>query len=260
MAAGSQILESMPKISVLVPVFNGEKTLRRAIESVLEGHELPDEVLIVNDGSADGTASIIEELQSFHPIIRCLALPSNGGLRNALNVGLEAASGDYIARLDADDVWHPRHLAAIREALMRKPEAKLFSAPYMLANSTSSIERRPRSHVWLAWDNFIAHSSACYKRRALIERGGYPTDLFEDYGAWIALIDSSSDYEPLAEITVTVFQTPNSLSRIARKRSLAERFGLQIRALRKYAPRMKLPERIFFSALVGISACRVRLA
>ena len=92
------ILLAIPLGKYIAKVFNGEKTLRRSIESVFDGDVLPEEVLIVDDGSVDGTGNIIEELRARHSIIRCLRLASNCGLRTALNAGLEAAAGDALPR------------------------------------------------------------------------------------------------------------------------------------------------------------------
>jgi glycosyltransferase involved in cell wall biosynthesis len=96
-------------VSVLMPVLDGERTIALALESVFSDDRVPVEVLVVDDGSTDGTVSLIEELND--PRIKLL---STGGHRlgaNAgRNVGLDAASGEWIAFLDPDDTWLPERL------------------------------------------------------------------------------------------------------------------------------------------------------
>jgi len=95
-----------PLISCIVPVFNGERYLREALESIFQQTYQPLEVIVVDDGSTDGTASI---LTSYGERIRPLWQP-NAGPAAARNLGLAAAQGEFIAFLDADDLWHPEKL------------------------------------------------------------------------------------------------------------------------------------------------------
>src|SRR3989338_7703392 len=95
-----------PAISVIMPVYNGEKYLREAIESILNQSFSDFELFIINDGSTDGTAGIIA---SFHdPRIVYLKNESNLGLSRSYNRGIDAARGKYIARMDADDMSIPK--------------------------------------------------------------------------------------------------------------------------------------------------------
>ena len=98
-------------ISVIIPCFNCEKTLRRAVDSVLSQTLLPDELILVDDCSADGTAKIIAEYaQSTRVRVVAIAHQINQGAAVARNTGMDAATGDYVAFLDSDDTWDPRKL------------------------------------------------------------------------------------------------------------------------------------------------------
>lgn len=89
------------RVSVLTPVFNCEKFVGEAIESILAQTRKVDEIIVINDGSTDGTMSV---LKRYATDIRIIDLPHAGGAR-ALNVGLEVATGDILCFLDADDLW-----------------------------------------------------------------------------------------------------------------------------------------------------------
>jgi glycosyltransferase involved in cell wall biosynthesis len=90
-----------PLISVIIPVFNGERFIAEAIQSVLNQNYEPLEMIVVDDGSTDATADVVK---TFGEKIRYI-YQENGGVAKARNTGLNAASGDYIAFLDADDLF-----------------------------------------------------------------------------------------------------------------------------------------------------------
>lgn len=98
-----------PRVSVVMAVYNGERYLREAIESVLAQTFTDFEFIIIDDGSTDASVSVINSYDD--PRIRLLRNASNTGLTASLNKGLDAARGDYIARMDADDVCLPARLA-----------------------------------------------------------------------------------------------------------------------------------------------------
>jgi glycosyltransferase involved in cell wall biosynthesis len=95
--------ETMPKISVIVPVFNTEKYLKRCLESIINQTYQEFEVVIVNDGSTDNSQKIIDEyIKKYPDKVKCIN-KKNGGLSSARNQGLKVATGDYIAFVDSDD-------------------------------------------------------------------------------------------------------------------------------------------------------------
>src|SRR5690242_2977109 len=93
-------------VSVVIPAFNSEATLAETAASALAGSHREIELIIVDDGSTDGTAAVAQTLVNSDPRVR-LVQRTNGGLPAALNAGFGAARGEYIARLDSDDIWHP---------------------------------------------------------------------------------------------------------------------------------------------------------
>ena len=105
------------RISAIIVVYNGERYLAEAIESILAQTHPPSELIVVNDGSTDGTATIARGFAE----VRYQYRP-NGGIGAARNLGLELARGDFIAFLDADDLWMPEKLAQQAAAFAADPQ------------------------------------------------------------------------------------------------------------------------------------------
>ncbi|RYX83091.1 glycosyltransferase family 2 protein [bacterium] len=107
------------KISCIIPVFNGERYLREAIESMLVQTLSPFEIVVADDGSADGS---VEIARSYGGIVRVVTQPT-GGPAATRNLGWKSALGDYFAFLDADDLWEPEKLS--RQAACFEADAEL---------------------------------------------------------------------------------------------------------------------------------------
>jgi glycosyltransferase involved in cell wall biosynthesis len=110
----------MPQVSVVIPTYNGAKYIRESVESVLRQEYRDREIIVVDDGSTDGTRQLLEPYMR-ERAIRYL-FQENGGPARARNTGIRAAQGRYLAFLDADDVWLPEKLALQMELLKRRPE------------------------------------------------------------------------------------------------------------------------------------------
>ena len=116
--------ESQFKISVVIPVYNSEKTIKNTLESVINQSYLPYEVVLVNDGSTDNSRKIIDDFvdsNTFKNVNFKLINKSNGGVSTARNTGLKIADGDWIAFLDSDDKWLPNKLEFQKKILEQNP-------------------------------------------------------------------------------------------------------------------------------------------
>lgn len=102
----------MAEVSVIVPVYNAEKTLSRSVGSVLAQTEPDWELWLVNDGSSDGSLALCREYEASDPRIHVIDKP-NGGVGSARNAGLDAAAGEYVAFLDSDDAYEPDFLKTL---------------------------------------------------------------------------------------------------------------------------------------------------
>ncbi len=112
--------ESLPLISVTMPVYNGERTINLAIQSLLNQTYTNWLCIIVNDCSTDNTRNLLNEYES-NPKFKIIHLSKNAGRGNARQVALENAEGDFLAFLDADDLYHPRKLELQVEAFKMHP-------------------------------------------------------------------------------------------------------------------------------------------
>ncbi|MBW4497060.1 MAG: glycosyltransferase family 2 protein [Oscillatoria princeps RMCB-10] len=104
-------------VSVIVPVYNGERYLSAALESIFAQDYHPFEVIVVDDGSVDSTAAIAKSFKSVQYIYQ-----TNQGIANAMNRGIDAAGGELIAFLDQDDLWTPNKLRLQVDYLVNHPE------------------------------------------------------------------------------------------------------------------------------------------
>jgi len=126
-----------PEVTVLMSVYNGEKYLREAIDSILNQTFTDFEFLIVNDGSTDRTAEILRSYDD--PRIIIINNEKNIGLTKSLNIGLRMAKGEYIARMDADDVSMPERLQKQIELLNQKKNTGLVGTYYTIINEKGKV-------------------------------------------------------------------------------------------------------------------------
>jgi glycosyltransferase involved in cell wall biosynthesis len=108
----------LPLISCIVPVFNGERYLGEALESILKQSYRPFEIIVADDGSTDGTVTVVN---GYGDRVRYLK-QSNAGVAAARNLGLAAAQGEFVAFLDADDLWHSEKLERQMARFASRPE------------------------------------------------------------------------------------------------------------------------------------------
>ncbi len=179
-----------PKVTVLMPVYNGEKYLRESIESILNQTFRDFEFLIINDGSTDKSREIIT---SFHdPRIRLIDNPANIGLIKSLNFGLKLAKRELIARQDADDISYPTRLEQQVKFLGSHQKVVLLGTSAQViddnGNPLNTILRMPVGllaiHWYLMFQNPFLHSSVTYRNDIVWENMGGYNELFlhcEDY-------------------------------------------------------------------------------
>ena len=113
-------MNNIGNISVVIPTYNRRKTIGRSIDSVLNQTLFPSEIIVVDDGSTDGTCDYI---QSNFPSIRLLQQP-NKGVSSARNMGIRSSNSDWVALLDSDDEWFPQKLEKQVMTLSQSPDIK----------------------------------------------------------------------------------------------------------------------------------------
>lgn len=104
------MVEDKPLVSVVMPVHNGKKYVEESIRSCLDQTYQNVEIVVVDDKSTDGTLEIVQKLEKENPKLKVIPVEKQNGLGDVINIGIKAAKGKYIARLDADDVMYPTRL------------------------------------------------------------------------------------------------------------------------------------------------------
>ena len=182
----------MPKVSVVMPVYNGEEYLAQAIDSILTQTFADFEFLIIDDCSTDGTASILAEYARRDSRIKILRQAQNLGVAGALNVGCRQAQGEYIARMDADDVSLPMRFEKQVRFLDAHPEiAVVGTAITVIDADDTEIEEihyptNPRVIGWmLIFEDCLVHPTVLMRRSIAQQFGFYATALpAQDYALW----------------------------------------------------------------------------
>jgi len=174
---------TQPLISCIVPVFNGERYLTEALESILKQTYRPLEIIVADDGSTDGTATLVA---SYGDQVRYLFQP-NAGVAAACNLGVRASRGEFIAFLAADDLWHPQKLVLQMSQFQNRPELDLcltHMQNFWIPELRTEAERFRDQPLAQPWPGYLPQ--ALLARRAVFETVGLfdNTLRYEDAKDW----------------------------------------------------------------------------
>ncbi len=249
---------SQPSISVVIPVFNGEKFLHQAISSALQQTYPPHEIIVVDDGSSDATGQIAA---SFGSSIRFLK-QVNQGPSAARNLGTQASTGNWIAFLDADDLWFPDKLAMQVAALEAHPDAGLlYTGRVELHPDGRTTEVRAQPPAWvyrrLAFENPIFPSTVLARRSLMLEHP-WPTDFksSEDWASFYRL-SRAATFVALEAPTITYRLHPDSLTHrnwqdvLHYAQAVAAEIQGDLTGLNRMILRRKVNSRLFASAAIA---------
>ncbi len=187
-------------VSVITPVYNCEKYIDRTLQSVFAQTYKNIEIVLVDDCSPDDSAEIIKRYQQNHPEIVYFLQPKNMGAGHARNKALELAKGQYVAFLDADDIWKPEKIEKQVDLLQKKNAGFCFTAIEMIDGDDKLIKgkravKKEIDYKFLLSNTMIPTSGVMVDRcikgdfRMHIRRGG------QDYATWLKLLrDGSKAY------------------------------------------------------------------
>jgi glycosyltransferase involved in cell wall biosynthesis len=187
-------------ISVIMPVYNEEKYLRKSVQSILDQTFPHFEFIIINDGSSDRSAEILDQFAQTDKRIQ-IVHQENKGLATSLNVGLQMARGKFIARMDADDISLPKRLEIQSGILLNDNSVGVCHSRFSLIDSEGkAIPFRKRAGFrfsslqtrWtLIWRNCIGHPTVMIRREILNKYNlSYNVSaICEDYDLWCRLIE-----------------------------------------------------------------------
>ena len=181
--------------SVVIPVFNQKEYIRVAIESALGQSFRDHEIIVVDDGSTDGSKAIIDEFGSRARYI----WQENQGLAGARNTGIRAAEGEFVALLDADDQWCPTYLEEMMSLASENPDAVAF---YCMAQCMDAdghdlpqfVGGPPVEPAALYWKllraDFLIPSTVTFRKMLVVEAGCFDASLrsCEDWDLWLRLL------------------------------------------------------------------------
>lgn len=169
------------KVSVVIPAYNASRTIAETLQSAISQTHRNLEIVVVDDGSTDGTMAMIEALAATDRRILPIR-QANGGVAAARNAGIAASTGDFIAPLDADDLWHPAKIERQLQLFMDGDDrlGLVYTWFALIDHRSRVIQLRHRPDhqgevlAALAFHNFIGNgSSAMFRREALAHTNGY---------------------------------------------------------------------------------------
>jgi glycosyltransferase involved in cell wall biosynthesis len=202
-------------LSVVIPVYNGAAFIADTVRAALAQTFRDFEIVIVNDGSRDAT---LEQLAPFGDTIKVISIPNNG-VSNARNVGIRASSGEFIAFLDADDLWHPEKLQRQLDAMRKYSDIGFSCSNFAIIDPVSGL---PAAHfdqfrrdpelvldspladplAVLIKYNFVGTCSNVMVRRDVLERVGLFDPRYrqtEDYDLWLRCA-GETDFLVMSEV------------------------------------------------------------
>lgn len=234
----------MPAVSILMPVRNGAETLDRALLSIRSQTMEDWELVVVDDGSTDGTPRVLTDIAARDPRIRVITLPPVG-IASALQAGCDACRGGWIARMDADDWMNPERLVAQLAFADQHPELGVVSCLVRYGGDAAGYS----AHVdWLnalvspesiALRRFVespvAHPSVMFRKDLLEKHGGYRDGGFpEDYELWLRWMDVGVTFGKAPRELLEWSDPPGRLSRTDPRYSVESFYQTKCRYLARW--------------------------
>ena len=205
------------KVSVIIPIYNAEKYLRKTLDSILVQTYKDIEIVLVDDCSNDDSANIIKEYIQKYPEIVYFLQETNQGAGAARNKALELATGQYVAFLDSDDIWYPNKVAKQLELMKKRNCPFSYTAIEMIDENDNLLKNKRNiketcDYKYLLHNTIIATSSVIIDRTILgdfrmpLRRGG------QDYATWLMLLRNGCIARGINEALVKYRISSNSLS------------------------------------------------
>ena len=187
----------IPRVSVVMPVYNGERYLCESIDSIRSQTFEDWEFVIVDDGSSDRSWEILTRVEQLDPRVRLFRNEKNEGLMRALNRGVDEARAPYVARQDADDLSVPTRLEKQVRYLDACPDVAVVGSAFVAIDEEGremGVQRLPCSHTEIRWrllfDSAFCHTSVMF--RSVTASGGgvrYQSHYCEDYDLWTRMAE-----------------------------------------------------------------------
>lgn len=203
-------MTSLPLVSVIIPCYNAENFVESAVRSIMEQTYSNLEIIVINDCSSDNTGEILKRLAEEDPRIKYIENEQNLKLSKTLNKGINLAKGDYIARMDSDDISLPVRLEKQVEFMLSNKNIDIVGCN-MQHMDVYSRRLLYRSHMStehndiikkMAWKCELVHPSILAKRNFFIDLKGFNEEIAyaEDYELWIRAILLNKKFSNLDDV------------------------------------------------------------
>lgn len=194
-------------VSIIIPVYNGEKTIQKTIQSVLSQSYSNIEIILVDDCSTDNTIKVITQLTQKDNRIHFFQNTQNRGVAHTRNFACSVATGDYLAFLDSDDLWHKEKLAKQLNYMQKTKADICYTAYNMIDKEDRLLSNRfvpsTLTYTDLLKENSILCSSVLLNRK-ILPREPFSTSFFhEDFILWLTLLKQNCKAVGLNENLVT---------------------------------------------------------
>ena len=217
----------MPKISVVLPIYNSEKFIYESVQSILAQTVDDFELILIDDASTDKTAKVLARLSDKR--IKIIRHEENLGLVKSLNEGLQEAKGEFIVRMDHDDIALPNRIEKQLNFLKLNTKIGLVGSGYRLLDEDGIIEltyRPPMTPDEINWGMCflcpIAHPTVMARREIMNEYGGYKetAQYAEDYELWERMT-RKVDFANLNEPLLLLRKHSNNMTNLWREKNLS---------------------------------------
>jgi glycosyltransferase involved in cell wall biosynthesis len=193
-------MNSIPKVSVVIPAYNAEAFIEQTLESVLSQTFKDYEVIVVDDGSQDKTKMVVDRYLKKHSIAGCCVRQENRGIAGARNAGIGLSRGKLIALLDHDDIWYPMKLQRMMDEFEKYPSADLICHRLNMVKGgriTGVLKMSPSSRnmydymLFTLRGSLLSPSAVLFRKEKASEIGGFREDpqynSAEDFDFWLRL-------------------------------------------------------------------------
>lgn len=240
----------MPKVSVVMPVYNRVHQVSRAIDSILAQSYEDFELIVVDDGSQDGTIKVVEHYAKRDNRVRLLSLPSNGGQGLARALGNDAAKGEYIAVMDSDDRAAPRRLALQTEFLDQHPDITLVGGQATKVFSDASVRMDMLSGdaqlkaLLLMMDCAFVHPTVMIRKAFMRQHNlNYSAERRgdDDFEFYLRMVEAGANFYNMPDQLVEYFRHEGNISANT-PRINQDKTPLRARLLSLYYPELTVSE------------------
>jgi len=205
------LIQNEPIFSVIIPAYNAEHFVCEALDSVASQTISDYEIIVVDDGSTDGTSRKISSWAKEHPLVKLrLVQQANKGMGGARNAGIQEACGIYVAFLDSDDVWLEKKLEFVADHIKKVPGVDVVCHDEWLQVDKAGKKRlvcgpHATYRDLLFKGNCFFLSATVARRKKVLEIGGFSEDIrrihgVEDYDLWLRLAKADCSIEYLHEV------------------------------------------------------------